>query len=174
MSTSDDGLQTAVNTLVSKLEDQERVVRETKKLINGLLLLMGNEPMYPEADESGQRTKLTSIRPDQFYGRPLATVVKEILEARGQAMGAPEIIDALERGGYDFGGHDWKEKDRLRSFTITLAKNIVGFHRLPNGFFGLPKWYPEAIKQRKATKSERSATPVEESATEEGDSETGL
>lgn len=76
-------------------------------------------------------------------------------------MPASEIIETLERGGFDFSSTGWKEKDRLRSFTITLSKNTVGFHRLPNGYFGLPKWYPEALKQKQAARAERETAQDE-------------
>jgi hypothetical protein len=162
MSSGDDALQSAVTALLAKLDAQEQVVRDTKKTINTLLHHIGKPVMFPEAEEEVQSRPGAAIRPDQFYGRPLATVAKEVLEARGQAMAAQEILDTLERGGYDLAAQGWKEKDRLRSFTITLSKNIVAFHRLPNGFFGLPKWYPEAMKQKLAAKAEKNATPTEE------------
>jgi hypothetical protein len=121
--------------------------------------------MFSDAlDEAETRTNL-AVRADQFYGRPLATVAREVLEARNQAMAAQEILEVLERGGYDFAAQGWKEKDRLRSFTITLSKNVNAFHRLPNGFFGLPKWYPEAVKQRQSIRAEREAVPQEDTPT---------
>lgn len=166
MSSSDDALQSAVTALLAKLEAQERAVRDTKKTINTLLHHMDKEPMFPEADENRAARSMT-IRPDQFYGRPLATVAREVLEVRGQAMAASEIIEVLEHGGYDFSTQGWKEKDRLRSFTITLSKNNAAFHRLPNGFFGLPKWYPEAVKQKQNAKAEKDSATAGEVAGDE-------
>ena len=122
MSSPDDALQVAVTALLGKLEAQERAVLDTKKTINTLLRHMEREPMFPDAEETSSSSRTLTTRPDQFYGRPLATVAREVLESRGQAMEAQEIIDTLERGGYDFAAQGWKEKDRLRSFTITLAK----------------------------------------------------
>jgi hypothetical protein len=162
MSSGDDALQSAVTALLTKLEVQEQSVRDTKKTINTLLHHIGKPVMFAEAEEEVQSRAGAAMRPDQFYGRPLATVAKEVLEARGQAMPAQDILDALERGGYDLAAQGWKEKDRLRSFTITLSKNIIAFHRLPNGSFGLPKWYPEAMKQKQAAKAEKNATAAEE------------
>jgi hypothetical protein len=159
MSSANDALQSAVDALLAKLEVQQKAVAETKKTINNLLHHMDQGPMFDDAEDAAIQSRTLTLRPDQFYGRPLATVAREVLESRGQAMAAPEMIEVLERGGYDFAAQGWKEKDRLRAFTITLAKNNVAFHRLPNGFFGLPKWYPEAVKQRQAAKAERDAAP---------------
>lgn len=164
MSSPDDALQGAVTALLAKLQGQEQMVLDTKKTINGLHHHMGKPPMF-DLDEAVKPRSTLAIRPDQYYGKPMATMVKEILEAHGQAMSAADIIAILEKGGYDFSKHDWKDKDRLRAFTITLSKNILGFHRLPNGFFGLPAWYPEAIKQKQANKAERNPTQDEDAST---------
>ncbi len=163
MSSPDNALQSAVEVLLAKLEAQEQTVRDTKKMINDLLRHIGKEPMFADLAEPSS-TRSMSIRPDQFYGRPLATVAKEVLEAKGHAMPAQDIMDALERGGYDFDAQGWKEKDRLRNFSITLAKNTTGFHRLPNGHFGLPKWYPEAVNRKQSAKTERESAPSEQAA----------
>lgn len=170
MSSPDEALQAAVTALLAKLEAQEQSVRDTKRTINNLLRHIDKPPMFPDAEDPGSLVRANVVtRSDQFYGRALATVVKEILEARGQAMSAQEIIEAMEHGGYDFASHGWKDKDRLRSFTITLSKNVVAFHRLPNGSFGLPKWYPEAMTKKQAVKSEKNAATSEDEATEESD-----
>lgn len=169
MSTGHDASQTVIAELLAKLETQERDVLKTKKTINNLLEHIGQPPMFEEVEEKS-RANLT-VRPDQFYGRPLATVAREVLEARAHAMAAQEIIDILERGGYDFAAQGWKEKDRLRSFTITLSKNVNAFHRLPNGFFGLAKWYPEAIKVRQSARASVGTTAPEDNTTEGDDLE---
>jgi hypothetical protein len=70
---------------------------------------------------------------------------------------ADEILKGLEEGGFDFEPLGWKEKDRLRSLSISLAKNTAIFHRLPNnGAFGLLAWYPEVAKR----KAEAEKVPV--------------
>jgi hypothetical protein len=165
MGSAHDALQSAVTALLAKLEAQEQAVRDTKNTVNTLLHHIGKPPMFSDALEEAETRTNLAVRPDQFYGRPLATVAREVLEARNQAMAAQEILEVLERGGYDFAAQGWKEKDRLRAFTITLSKNVNAFHRLPNGFFGLPKWYPEAVKQRRSMRAEREAVPQEDAAT---------
>jgi hypothetical protein len=78
---------------------------------------------------------------DFFEVRPLATCVKEILEARGAANegGATtdELYEVLKQGGFDFHstpGH------ALRNLGITIGKNM-DFRRTPSGVWGLREWY---------------------------------
>jgi hypothetical protein len=107
---------------------------------------MGKEPMF--ADVAPEQLGTGPIRPDQYFGRPLSTVAQEFLERRKQACPAEEIMRGLIQGGYDFKSQRWQEKDWLRLFSITLAKNSKAFLRLPNGTFGLASWYPEARRER--------------------------
>jgi hypothetical protein len=146
-------LNAAVEELQSRLQAQLAEVAETKKAINTLRKVMGVEPLYAEAME---QAATSIIRPDQFYGKPLATAAQEYLERRKQASTADEILKALEQGGYDFAALGWKEKDRLRSLAISLAKNTKTFHKLPNNTFGLLAWYDQAIVRR-VEKEARSA-----------------
>jgi len=150
-------LEAAVDALLEELTKQEAEVRETKRTVNNLLRRMGKEPRFSDTEEQSASHHKLSIRPDQFYGRPLATVTREILDLRKQATPAEELIRVLISGGFDFDALGWREGDRLRSFTITLAKNNKAFHRLPNGMFGLPEWYPEALKRKQQRQSEKNA-----------------
>ena len=137
-------LNAAIEVLIDQLQTQLEEVRETKKMINALRKRMGEEPMFSDIEESG--TAVT--RPDLFYGKPLATAVQEYLEIRKRACTAEEILAGLEQGGFDFRALEWKEKDRLRSLAISLAKNTKAFHKLPNNSFGLISWYDQAILKR--------------------------
>ncbi len=140
----------AVEELQSQLAEQLAAAAETKKLINSLLKRMGLDPMYPDAEFSGAGGT-TRIRSDQFYGKPLATAVQEFLEIRKRATGeqacsVQEILAGLEQGNFVFPAA-WKDSDRLRSLSISLAKNTKAFHKLPNKMFGLLEWYPDAPKR---------------------------
>src|SRR5258708_26958261 len=135
---------------------------DTKKTINTLLRRIGKEPQFP--DEAAEQIGSISlrIRPDQFYGKPLATSVQEFLENRKKATGdqactANEILAALEQGGFDFKAQGWKDNDRLRSMSITLGKNPK-FHRLPNGTYGLMSWYPDVAPQRERPAGKNGTT----------------
>jgi hypothetical protein len=166
---NDDKLSGAVEVLVSQLNDQMKQVADTKSTINALLRSMGKEPMFLDVSVE----QASAIRPDLFYGKPLATAVQEYLKRRNQACGADEILRGLDQGGFDFRSVSWKESDRLRSLSISLAKNSVTFHRLPNGTFGLLSWYPEnfgkqetpvVIKRGRRIKIKKSK-PLAEEAT---------
>lgn len=163
----DDKLSGAVEVLVAQLNDQMKQVADTKSTINALLRSMGKEAMFQDVNVE----QASAIRPDQFYGKGLATAVQDYLKRRKQACGADEILRGLEQGGFDFRSVSWKEADRRRSLSISLAKNSVTFHRLPNGTFGLLSWYPENIgKQeppanKKRGRKAKKAKPSAEDAT---------
>jgi hypothetical protein len=153
-----DKLNSAVEVLLEQLEVQLQEVSDTKKTINGLCRRMGKEPMFPDA--STEQLGVGPIRPDQYFGRPLSTVAQEFLERRKQACMADEIMKGLTQGGFDFKAIGWQEKDWLRLFSITLAKNSKAFFRLPNGTFGLASWYPEARRDRdERVKQDKVAEP---------------
>ena len=155
-----DELATAVDRLQRQLEEQQRAANDTKKAINLLLKMMGLGPRFTDADEE---TGSTVVRADQFYGRPLATVVQEYLEGRKQAVQPDEILRGLEAGGFDFDVVGWKEPDRLRNLAISLAKNNVKFHRLKNGSFGLKAWYDvDFLKKAAKQKQASSASDADE------------
>jgi hypothetical protein len=161
----DDKLNSAVEVLLEQLQVQQQEVAETKRMVNGLYKRMGKEPMF--ADVVTEQIGFGPIRPDQYFGRPLSTVAQEFLERRKQACPADEILKGLTQGGFDFKSLGWQEKDWLRLFSITLAKNSKAFLRLPNGTFGLASWYPEARRER----DERAASKQEKAAEGNGGAE---
>jgi hypothetical protein len=164
-------LEAAIGDLTEKLQKQIDEASETKRAINVLLRMTGKEPMFP--DEAAERVGATfTIEPDQYYGRPLATCVQEYLEARKKATGkkaiqVEDILKALEEGGFDFKAQGWRDNDRLRPLSISLAKNTKVFHRLPNGWFGLLSWYPDvAAKKERPEKQITTAAEPDEAASE--------
>jgi DNA-directed RNA polymerase delta subunit len=169
-----DQLEPAIAALQQKLTEQLRMVTDTKRTINMLLKMSGKDPLYTEDDAESSG----SVRPDQFYGKGLATSAAEYLTMRKQACQADEILRALAAGGFDFDLLEWKENDRLRMLALSLAKNTGAqgkFHRLKNGSFGLRNWYDEdflkkaalgaeaagkAKKKKASAKKEAAKTPV--------------
>lgn len=141
----DEKLSGAIEVLLVKLEEQNRSVTETKKMINSLRVMNGEEPLFTDAELQQSQTQGVSNRPDIFYGKPFATAAREYLEMRKRACSAEEIMRGLEQGGFDF---EWHLKDRLRNLAISLAKNTILFHKLPNNTFGLVNWYPEVTKRK--------------------------
>src|SRR5689334_4560386 len=103
-------LTAAIEELQAHLETQLQEVSDTKKMINALRKRMGLDALF--ADVSVEQ--VGAMRPDQFYGKPLASAAGEYLERRKQACPAEEIMRGLEQGGFDFENTGWKEKDRLR------------------------------------------------------------
>lgn len=145
-------LDAAIAELTDKLQNQMNEISETKRAINVLLRMVGKDPMFPDENPEQVRAAF-NIAPDEYYGRPLATCVQEFLEQRKHATGkkaidVSDILKALEQGGFDFKAQGWKDNDRLRSLSISLAKNTKVFHRLPNGLFGLLSWYPDVAAKR--------------------------
>jgi hypothetical protein len=132
-----------INADIAKLEGQ---IREKKTTVNTLCGVAGRPYMY-QIDAPEEATP-TRIRPDQFYGQPLATAVRVILEMRKDLGAAQvgEIYEALKKGGYQF--QTKNEEVARQSLRNSLAKNTVTFHKLPNGRFGLLSWYPNAKPAR--------------------------
>jgi hypothetical protein len=153
----DERLQGAVEVLLEELAGQEKQVAETKKMINGLMRRMGQEPRFDEAALSdGPGFK---IRTDAYYTKPLATAVQMFLQQRREPATAQEILRGLLQGGFEFKG--WKEEDRLRLLASSIGKNTKTFHKVPNGAFGLAEWYDLKEEEEKPAKAP-AATPAEE------------
>jgi len=164
-------LSAAIEVLEAQLQEQLERVAETKKMINALLQRIGEEPRF--GDVAAEQIVAGTTRRDAYYGKPLATAVQEYLKRRNQACTAEEILRGLQDGGFDFRPLGWRDDDRLRSLAISLAKNSVTFHRLPNGTFGLLSWYPEvekteppANKKRQRRQSQRKGKQTKKAAEE--------
>jgi hypothetical protein len=146
----------AIAALERKLSEQHSAVLDTKRSINLLLRMAGQNPQYAEDDDPSS----SSVRPDQFYGRGLTTCAAEYLAMRKQACQPAEILRALEMGGFDFDLLPWAKTDRLRSFSISLAKNTGSagkFHKLKNGSFGLRSSYDEDFLKKAAAAGDDAA-----------------
>lgn len=144
-----------IAALRKKIEEHEAAVIKTKTTINQLLELDGRPPMYADADLHAKPAML-QLRKDLFFGKPLATCVRMILEARGAANqgGATteELLEVLKDGGYDF---DATPGNALRNLGITIGKNMT-FMRTPNGLWGLRGWYPAAAAKKSRTAGKAS------------------
>ena len=159
--------QKTIETLEQKL--RELVAQETKiKItINCLCDVLGEPMRYPDAGESG--SKVIPPRRDQYYGRPVATVVTEALEKRKAAgLGAAtedELFTELAAGGFVFiGKNDGIQK---RGLAITLAKNPK-FTKVGGNSWGLTAWYPEAAKLRAKRNNDKAESEESEDAEEAG------
>jgi hypothetical protein len=147
----EDHVAKTIALVQGQVRDLERQLAEKKKIINSLCELAGQPPMYA-ADEPVSNGSV-AIRSDEFYGKALATAVRKILEKRaGAGLGAAsvsEIYDSMVKGGYKFDAKS--AANAKRSLRISLTKNSVTFHKLPNGNYGLREWYPNARDAAKGT-----------------------
>ncbi len=130
------------------LEDQ---LAAKKKLINSLLAEVGEPPIYTDVDSASASTS-GPVRPDQYFGRPMATVVREILERRkamGQgAISLNDLYVSMKAGGFEFPTKD--ETNAKTGVATSLGKNPA-FIKVPStGFWGLLEWYPGAKRNKSA------------------------
>jgi len=137
-------VERTLEMVVGQIGDLQRQLSEKKKIANGLCQLAGHPPMFEDEEPVNAGT---SLRPDEFYGRPLATDVQELLERRRRSgLGAatvPEIYETLTRGGFHFNTKN--TENAKRGLYNSLSKNPK-FHRLPNNTYGLTEWYPNIKK----------------------------
>lgn len=164
-------LQEQIKPLMEQIKPVLDQIDFKKKLINQLCEAGGGQPMYPDVGaDKGPAANLGPVRPDQYFGRPLATVVREILERRKNiglgAIPLNELYDALKIGGYEFDNRD--AIIAKRNVAITLSKNST-FMKVPStGSWGLSDWYPGARRNKSATSAGASAS-VPAAAEEEDD-----
>jgi len=143
----------AINRLLKDIDDLERDLAEKKRMVNSLCGYAGQPPRFQDVVRSSAGAN--AVRRDQYYGRPLASVIREFLEVRGPSdrggFGAAtvnEIYDALVQGGYKFDAKD--EANAKRGLRIGLTKNSTTFHRVGDAY-GLVEWYPNARPPRSQT-----------------------
>jgi hypothetical protein len=146
-------IDSVIEYLVGKIDADAVAIAEKKRTVNSLCKEANKDPIYPDVELTGQTGARTAvIRPSQFYGKTPIVASREYLDVRGDAVALEEILDALERGGFDFAAQGWSDALRLRNLGISLSKNTAIFHRLPNGMWGLLKWYPNVKTKKSAAK----------------------
>lgn len=165
-----ESLQKAIEEMQTKLQSKLNEAAELKKAINTLCGIMETPPMYADVEAESASGAIGPTRPDIYYGKPLATAVKEYLEYRRQAVKPEDILSALVQGGFDFDAIQWNEKSRLRNLAISLSKNTVTFRKLPNGMIGLESWYEGTVPLKRKPRK-RSGQPEFEKP--EDEKETG-
>lgn len=132
---------------VAKLEAD---LVEAKKYANSWCRRNNREVPFP--DESLVVSHTASVGRDRFYGQPMATAIRSLLQSRKAAGNGPgtvsEIYDGLAAGGFEFNTDDIENAKRM--LRISLTKQTTIFHKLPDGkSYGLLDWYP-AIKIKKS------------------------
>ena len=150
-----------IHDLQQKVIEKENELIEAKKAVNSVCKMYERDEIYQITDQA--KPRYSQLGGDEYYGRPLATVITEILEKR-KAVGAgpakaKEIYDQMKDGGYQF--RTKIDEHAIRGIRISMAKNQK-FHQLPSGKFGLKKWYPAAKEPKEATNNKKEKTENEQ------------
>ncbi len=157
-----DHFSLTVARLQQKIQEHEQSILKIKRTINSLAEVEDQPPVYADADLQATSPATSQFRPDQFFGKPLATSVTMILEQRQKtnmgAASADELYAALVAGGYDF--ETSSDTNAKRMLSISLSKNML-FLRTPNGHWGMRKWYKKSDK-RKGDAAEEGPAQVEQ------------
>jgi hypothetical protein len=127
-----------------------------KRLVNDACADAGLPPRYTDIGGYTSAPVMTALTRDRFYGRPMATAIREYLEMRGPsdrggrgAASVNEIHAALVEGGFVFDTkNDLNAKRGLRD---ALTKNTGAFHRVGDSY-GLAEWYQKPRPPKLAKK----------------------
>lgn len=147
-----------IEALNEKLSEQERAVYKTKAMINDLCELAGQPIQFPNLSEAsdsiGAHKKARSIdariKSDDFFGKPLSSCIRSVLEMRKAVGNGPtdvkEIYRLLNLGGYEFNTKD--PQNAMTGLWVSISKNSATFVKLPSGLVGLTDWYPDKPRAR--------------------------
>lgn len=124
-----------IEQMEAKLVEAMEGVRKWKHAINAVCEVAGEAPRYDIADETTS-TALPGPRygPSEFYGEPLASVVKRLLEEHG-GLTDDQLFDYMKSGGFKFDLNESKAKAGLR---ISLGKNSA-FDKTTSGVYVIAK-----------------------------------
>jgi hypothetical protein len=136
-----------ISDLEKRLWELETEARKIKITINCLCDVTGQTPKYPDIEKATS----SQLKGDEYHGRPLATVITDVLETRKSLQLGPATVDEIYNtmldGGYRFTAKT--EAIAKRGLAISMSKNQK-FHKLPNNKWGLTEWYPELKEGRRA------------------------
>ena len=137
-------VQPTIQLVQEQIAALEVELSEKKRMVNSLCSLIGQQPIYPDASPAASSVR--AVRPDEYYGQPLSTAMRMVLERRQLANIGPaavnDIYQAMVDGGYNF--QTKNPENAKRNLYTSLTKNTAVFHKLPNGLYGLLEWYPDA------------------------------
>lgn len=147
----DSTTQATIDKIRTQIRTLEEQIEKKKEAVNLLCEMEGEPAMYNDIKSATTAVSMTAFRSDQFFGKALATAVKEILEQRAArnlgAISLNELFDTLKAGGFEFDNSN--DQIAKRNVAITLSKNTAAFMKVPsNGHIGLAEWYPNAKKKK--------------------------
>lgn len=161
------GLQLAIDEILKEIDAKEAELLPLKIAANTLSRRIPIPEPFPGA-ELGERgvgnplaTSKLNWRIDQFFNKPLATSVVDILTARKVAgLDGPctvdDLFESLKAGGFKFLGASGSDENTKRGIKIALTKNTAQFVKIGEDMFGLKSWYGASRGRPKKTKSEQS------------------
>jgi len=139
-----------IEEIIKAVEQRQRELEELQITANQLCKLAGIPPKY-EIGKRNEEVSQEKLKGDEFYGKPLATAITEILQRRkAKDMGPAtmdEIYNQMIAGGYGFDNI----KDPKRAIGISMGKNPK-FTKLRNEKWALTEWYPN-VKEKKVAAS---------------------
>jgi hypothetical protein len=144
------GLQLAIDEILKVIDAKEAELLPLKVSANTLARQIPTDEPFPgiESGSSSTRGKLAKLswRIDQFFNKPLAGCVSEILTTRrGAGLDGPatvdELFDDLKAGGFRFQGSSGNDENTKRAIKTALTKNTAQFAKIGEDKFGLKLWY---------------------------------
>lgn len=153
-----ESIRQTIEELKRHVADLEAQAIDTKRTVNSLCRVV-NEPAAYSDEEMAISQVAKALQGDEYVGKPLASAVRLVLEARKKAGQGPATLDdlfvSLEAGGYEFDSKN--DETSKRGLAISLAKNTTTFYKLSGGKFGLAEWYNKETKARSANGGGRKA-----------------
>ncbi len=145
------GYEDTIENLKKAIAQKQTELEALQITVNQLCKLDNKPPLYNviSGHDTNEVPQEKDLKGDEYYGKPLATVITEILQKRKDRIGPAtieEILNRMKEGGYVFDA-----RDPLRAVSISMGKNPK-FTKLPNEKWGLTEWYPTVKGKKEANK----------------------
>jgi len=140
-----------MNHINKSIEEIEEQIQQKQKELEGLQITVNNlckyigiEPKYVIESQIATITHRT-LKGDEYFRRPTATVITMILENRKKQDLGPASIDEIYKKMLE-GGYVFKVKEPNKAIGTALGKNQK-FTKVGEKW-GLSEWYPSAKEER--------------------------